>query len=135
MNAVDTNIFLYSMDRGEPAKQLKAQQLLLQLRAAPQPTFLLWQVLGELGCQLRRWRDQGKITPTEFGQHIQAFRYLFPLVLPTPAVFGLTAAQLAGAPGLIPRQSPRMGCPVVDPPPLPHRPDPLAATAMSSYAS
>jgi predicted nucleic acid-binding protein len=89
MNAVDTNIFLYSIDRGEPAKQLKAQQLLLQLRAASQPTFLLWQVLGELGRQLRRWRDQGKITPTEFGQHIQAFRHLFPLVLPTPAVFDL----------------------------------------------
>jgi predicted nucleic acid-binding protein len=89
MNAVDTNIFLYSIDRGEPAKQLKAQQLLLQLRTASQPTFLLWQVLGELGRQLRRWRDQGKLTPTEFRQHIQVLRYLFPLALPTSAVFDL----------------------------------------------
>jgi predicted nucleic acid-binding protein len=90
MNAVDTNIFLYSIDRSEPAKQLKAQQLLLQLRAAPRPTFLMWQVLGELGRQLRRWRDLGKLTPAEFEQHIQTFRHLFPLVLPTPAVFDLT---------------------------------------------
>src|SRR5437667_383131 len=89
MNAVDTNVFLYSIDRSEPTKQLKAQQLLQQLRSAPQPTFLLWQVLGELGHQLRRWRDQGKLTPAEFQQHVQAFRHVFPVALPTPAVFDL----------------------------------------------
>jgi len=87
MNAVDTNVLLYSVDRNEPAKQLKAQQLLSQLRAAAEPTFLLWQVLGELTQQLRRWRDQNRLTPTEFAQHIQAFRHLFPLVLPTPDVY------------------------------------------------
>jgi predicted nucleic acid-binding protein len=89
MNAVDTNIFLYSIDRSEPTKQLKAQQLLQQLRSAPEPTFLLWQVLGELGQQLRRWRDQGKMTPAEFLQHAQAFRHPFPLSMPTPVVFDL----------------------------------------------
>jgi predicted nucleic acid-binding protein len=89
MNAVDTNLFLYSIDRNEPDKRFRAQQLLQQLRLAPQPTVLLWQVLGELGQQLRRWRDQGRLTPVEFGQHVQAFRYLFPLILPTPAVFDL----------------------------------------------
>jgi len=46
MKAVDTNVLLYSVDRHEPAKQLKAQQLLSQLRAAAEPTILLWQVLG-----------------------------------------------------------------------------------------
>lgn len=89
MNAIDTNVFLYSIDRNEPTKQLKAQQLLQQLHSAPQPTFLLWQVLGELGQQLRRWRDQGKLTSAEFGQHVQAFRHIFPLTMPTPAVFDL----------------------------------------------
>ncbi len=34
MNAVDTNILLYSVDRNEPAKQLKAQRLLQQLHSA-----------------------------------------------------------------------------------------------------
>ena len=48
MNAVDTNVLLYSIDRNEPAKQLKAQQLLQQLHSAAEPTILLWQVLGEM---------------------------------------------------------------------------------------
>jgi predicted nucleic acid-binding protein len=77
MNAVDTNVLLYSVDRNEPAKQLKAQQLLSQLHSAAEPTVLLWQV----------WRDQGKFTPAEFAQHIQAFRQIFPLVLPTADAF------------------------------------------------
>jgi predicted nucleic acid-binding protein len=87
MNAVDTNILLYSIDRNEPAKQLIAQQLLQQLHAATETTLLLWQVLGELTQQLRRWRDQGRLTPAEFWEHLQAFRHLFPLVLPTAAAF------------------------------------------------
>jgi predicted nucleic acid-binding protein len=89
MNAVDTNILLYSIDNHAPAKQHKAQQLLQQLRSAPEPTFLLWQVLGELGQQLRRWRDKGKLTASEFGVHIQAFRHVFPLALPTATVFDM----------------------------------------------
>jgi predicted nucleic acid-binding protein len=87
MNAIDTNIFLYSVDRNEPTKQRRAQELLEHLQTNVEPTILLWQVLGELGQQLRRWRDKGKLTHTEFGQHIQTFRHLFPLVLPTPEVF------------------------------------------------
>ena len=87
MNAVDTNILLYSIDQNEPAKQLKAQQLLQQLYTGSTGTVLLWQVLGELGQQLRRWRDQGKLTQAEFVQHIQSFRYLFPLALPIATVF------------------------------------------------
>ena len=87
MNAVDTNILVYSLDRHEPTKQLKAQQLLQQLRAAPGATILLWHVVGEFVQQLRRWRDQGKLTATDFAQHIQAFRYLFPLMLPTAEAF------------------------------------------------
>lgn len=83
MNAVDTNVLLYSIDRNEPAKQLKAQQLLQQLHLGTEPTLLLWQVLGELTQQLRRWRDLGKLTRAEFSQHIVAFRYLFPLAIPT----------------------------------------------------
>jgi predicted nucleic acid-binding protein len=87
MNAIDTNVLLYSVDRNEPAKQLKAQQLLTQLHSATEPTILLWQVLGELAQQLRRWRDLKKLSPNEFAQHIQAFRHLFPLVLPTGDAF------------------------------------------------
>jgi predicted nucleic acid-binding protein len=87
MNAVDTNILLYSIDRNEPVRQLAARQLLLQLRAADEPTILLWQVLGESTQQIRRWRDQAKLTAAEFSEHLLAFRHLFPLVLPTIEAF------------------------------------------------
>jgi predicted nucleic acid-binding protein len=60
---------------------------LAQLHPAAEPTILLWQVLGELAQQLRRWRDKGKLTPAEFAQHLQAFRHVFPLVLPREEVF------------------------------------------------
>ena|SRR5579884_2806555 len=87
MNAVDTNVLLYSIDNHEPVKRFKAQQLLNQLHVAPEPTVLLWQVLGEAAQQLRRWRDQGKLTATEFASHVQAFRHIFPLALPTAGAF------------------------------------------------
>ena len=87
MNAVDTNVLLYSVDRSEPIKQGKAQRLLHQLRSPSEPTLLLWQVLGELTQQLRRWRNDGRLTDTEYYEHVHAFRYLFPLVLPTPEAF------------------------------------------------
>ena|ERR1043165_3087056 len=85
MNAVDTNILLYSIDRHEPAKQAKAQQLLRQLLSGPPPTVLLWQVLAELVQQLRRWKDQRRLTEAEFDAHVQVFRHSFPLALPTVA--------------------------------------------------
>jgi predicted nucleic acid-binding protein len=87
MNAVDTNVLLYSIDRNEPAKQARAQQLLQHLHSGAEPTILLWQVLGELAQQLRRWRDLGKQTPAEFRGHVQAFRHLFPLAMPTAEAF------------------------------------------------
>lgn len=88
MNAIDTNILLYSVDRHEPAKQMKAQQLLNQLRSAPPPTFLLWQVVGELVGQLRRWRDQGKLSGADYTQHLQILPNLFPILLPTVCTLG-----------------------------------------------
>src|SRR5678815_5720701 len=87
MNAIDTNVLLYSVDRNEPAKQLRAQQLLTQLHARVEPTILLWQVLGEVTQQLRRWRELGKLTPIDFSKHVQAFRHLFPLALATDQAF------------------------------------------------
>lgn len=87
MNAIDTNVLLYSVDRNEPLKQLRAQEILRQLRLAGEPTVLLWQVLGETAQQLRRWRDQGRLTPAEFAQHVKAFRHVFPLALPTAETF------------------------------------------------
>src|SRR4029079_12678880 len=103
MNAVGTNVLLYSIDRNETAKQRVAQQLLQQLHTATETTVLLWQVLGELAQQLRRLRDQGRLTPSEFSEHIKAFQHLFPLTLPTAETFsfalGLGQSKGSGCAG------------------------------------
>jgi predicted nucleic acid-binding protein len=83
MNAVDTNILLYSVDDSEPAKQAKAQGLLHRLVVQSEPTIMLWQVLAETVNQLRRWQNQGELTQQEFDQHMQTFRTLFPLAVPS----------------------------------------------------
>jgi len=66
MNAVDTNIFVYSLDKHEPVKQQKARDLLFQLDTGQTKTVLLWQVIGEFIQRLRVWRDRGKLTDSEF---------------------------------------------------------------------
>src|SRR5438552_1760313 len=86
MNAVDSNILIYSVDQKEPAKQAKAQQLLRRLVTGNESTILIWQVLTESVRQLRRWKDKGELTDAEFVQHVQAFRTLFPLQFPIEAV-------------------------------------------------
>jgi predicted nucleic acid-binding protein len=61
MNAVDTNVLVYRLDRGDPVKQAIARDLLRRLAKDTEPTVLPWQVLSELVCQLRRWQDEGKL--------------------------------------------------------------------------
>lgn len=86
MNAVDTNVFVYAMDRNEPVKQPKAQALLQRLALEPVPTFLMWQVLGELVRKLRQWRDRGTLAQAEFDVHLKSIRQMFPLRLPAEIV-------------------------------------------------
>ena len=95
MNAVDTNVLIYRLDRREPDKQTKARELLRRLSSDPAPTILLWQVLGELMRQLRSWQDQRQMTREALLRYVAAFRRLFPLVLPTPPVID-HALDLAG---------------------------------------
>ena len=95
MNAVDTHVLIYRLDRQEPAKQHKARELLRQLGSDSTPTLLLWQVLGELMRQLRFWQDQGQLTRAEVVRYVATFRKLFPLVMPTPPVVD-HALELAG---------------------------------------
>lgn len=85
MNAVDSNVFIYRLDRSDPVKQGNAKVLLKNLPRGS--TLLLWQVLGEVTRFLRYWQDQGKITRTAFVRYATAVRRLFPLGLPTAAVW------------------------------------------------
>jgi predicted nucleic acid-binding protein len=82
MNAVDSNILVYFVDKKELVKQPKAERLIRQLVAGG-GTVMLWQVLVESIHQLRRWKDRGDLTVAEFDQHAQEFRSVFPVVFPT----------------------------------------------------
>jgi len=55
MNALDTNIWFYSHDRRDPAKQLRAQHLIATVR----PLALPWQVGCECIAASRKLATQG----------------------------------------------------------------------------
>jgi predicted nucleic acid-binding protein len=82
MNAVDTNILIYSIDTRAPVKQAKAAALLQGLTAGKGSTVLFWQALAESVNQLRRWKDLGILAEAEFDQHVQSWRSMFPIVFP-----------------------------------------------------
>jgi len=86
MNAVDTNVLIYRLDRRDPIKQAKARALLRRLTTDAEPAVLPWQVLGELVRQLRHWHDQKRLTRDAMLRYVAAFRSVFPAVMPTPAV-------------------------------------------------
>jgi predicted nucleic acid-binding protein len=87
MNAVDTNVLVYAIDQHDPAKQVKALNLLARLRSAEtNPTVIPWQVFGELMQQLRRWLDRGLICVADRDHYLRLFRVMFPLLLPTDAI-------------------------------------------------
>ena len=87
MNGVDTNVFVYSLDVHEPAKQAKAKALLAGLTGAPPGTLLLGQVAGELLSVLRKWETQGRVSATNVEANFRDVLAMFPLSLTGPQVF------------------------------------------------
>ncbi|HVS39362.1 MAG TPA: PIN domain-containing protein [Gemmataceae bacterium] len=87
MNAVDTNVLVYSLDVHEPAKQAKAKALLAALIGAQPGTVLLWQVASELLSVLRNWERQGRVSTTNVEANFRDIFAMFPLSLPGPQVF------------------------------------------------
>jgi predicted nucleic acid-binding protein len=87
MNAVDTNVFVYSLDIHEPAKQAKAKALLASLVGAQPGTLLLWQVAGELLSVLRKWQTTGRVARSNAEANFRDVFAMFPLTLPGPQVF------------------------------------------------
>jgi len=86
MNAVDTNVLIYRLDRSEPVKRRQARALLQKLRADPAETVLLWQVAGEFLRQLRSWEQQGTLGRGSARRFVNSIRFSLALTLPTPAV-------------------------------------------------
>ena len=87
MNAVDTNVLLYSLDASEPTKQPIAQELRRSLRDSSDKTILPWQVLCEATAQLRYWTDKKRIAADDAMNYIHGFRAIFPIKTPRPKVF------------------------------------------------
>jgi predicted nucleic acid-binding protein len=86
MNAVDTNVLIYSIDKRDPVKQAKAQQLFQHLLTGSQQPFLLWQVHQRAHQSTQALEGSGATYPGTFDQHVLIFRSHFKLVLPTDAV-------------------------------------------------
>jgi predicted nucleic acid-binding protein len=87
MNAVDTNIFVYSLDANEPDKQAKAKLLLGGLVGARPRTILPWQVAWELLNWLRKWELQGRVSKGDVEAHFRDILAMFPLAIPGAQVF------------------------------------------------
>ena len=90
MNAVDTNVLVYSVDHDEPDKQARAIVLLDQLTQPPVETMLPWQVAGEYLSCLRRWQSSDRVTSAEVEQYLNRALAMFPLVLPKRSMLGLS---------------------------------------------
>lgn len=86
MIAIDTNVFVYAIDRRDVKKRAAARTLLRQLAAPRSGAVLLWQVAGELTSQLRTWRDTKRISDRAFRGYLGLFRRLFRVVMPTQTV-------------------------------------------------
>jgi predicted nucleic acid-binding protein len=85
MNAIDTNVLVYRLDRSEPKKRTIARKLIADL-AQGRDTILLWQVAGELARQLSTWRHQGRLSQDQVVRLSRIPRRMFPLALPTEPV-------------------------------------------------
>src|SRR4051812_28772128 len=83
MNAVDTNILVYSVCADEPVRGPAAAALLERLSASD--TVLVWQVACEFGAVVSRLHQRGRVGVEAF-EAVSAMRERFPLVLPSVQV-------------------------------------------------
>ena len=90
MNAVDTNVLVYAFDADEPVKQAKAIDLMDRLAADAANTVLIWQAIGELLNQLRKWESKGRITTEEAEGIVHNLLSEFPVRVPSVALVGIS---------------------------------------------
>lgn len=83
MNAVDTNVLVYFVDRDEPSKRATAVELLDRLAREDVETVLLWQVAAEFLSCLRRWENESRISRQEAQENFNRLETMFRCVPPT----------------------------------------------------
>jgi predicted nucleic acid-binding protein len=82
MTALDTNVLIYSCDKGD----LRRQATALEIISTTTDAVLLWQVACEFVAASRKLSAQG-FTAAHAWNRLAEFLGLFPLILPTPGVF------------------------------------------------
>ena len=87
MNAIDTNVFVYTFDPADPAKQIRARQLVLDLVSKPHESVLLWRVAVEFLAFSRKAQGQGLLNGQEVKDRFQEVMQLFALKLPAAQIF------------------------------------------------
>jgi predicted nucleic acid-binding protein len=79
MNAVDTNVLIYSIDAHDPRKRQLASDLLESL--PDNETIIPWQVACEVASVIRSMATTGKFRG-DYVEAVSALRSCFPVVLP-----------------------------------------------------
>ena len=90
MNAIDTNLLVYSIDVDEPVRCARAINLIDQLIQKPSETIILWQVAVEFLCCLRKWESQHRISADDVSAHMHDWLVMFPLIFPSRDVIGIS---------------------------------------------
>jgi predicted nucleic acid-binding protein len=80
MNAVDTNVFIYSIDARDPIKQTRAISIIESLPVDSR--VMPWQVACEIAAALRTMTALGKFTGN-YPETVRALRSCFPILPPT----------------------------------------------------
>ncbi len=83
MNAVDTNIFVYSISVDDPVRRAAATALISSLN--PAETVLLWQVASEFTAAATKHARQGRLLG-KLDDVVRSVHGQFPLVVPRPRV-------------------------------------------------
>ena len=73
MNAIDTNVLVYSFDADDSVRQQQAIELIDQLSENPDDTVLPWQVIVECLACLRRWVDRGRLSASDVATYGRRF--------------------------------------------------------------
>lgn len=89
MNAIDTNILIYSIDASEPEKRRRALALLDSL--PENETVIPWQVACEVAAVLKKMTRGGRFTG-DYLETVTALRSTFPIALPGVSVLSRAAA-------------------------------------------
>lgn len=79
MNAVDTNVLIYSIDAADPGKRRRALELLESL--PENETVIPWQVACEVAAVLRTMAAGGRFHG-DYSHAVSSLRSCFPVALP-----------------------------------------------------